>query len=103
MDKTETLRVARGGVCGDRTQPARSADWWSSHYSKYSFRSVGFRLAEEVEDPKTILSASGSLRVFQGGSWNFGPQNARFSSRAPGGVGGRNLGVRLVEEIDEKD
>ena len=101
MDKTATLRVARGAVWYDGPQYSRSADWWSSHYSKYSVSSVGFRLVEEVVAPEPAPSASGSIRVFQGSGWNFDPQNARSANRindAPFRCG-RNLGLRLVEEV----
>jgi hypothetical protein len=68
--------------------------------------SLGFRLVEEVEDPKTILSASGSHRVLRGDrlspEWlealmGFTLVAFRFND-TPGYRNGR-LGVRLVEEV----
>jgi hypothetical protein len=65
---------------------------------------AGIRLVEEVEDTKSIPSASRSLGVLRGGCWNDHPQAARVAYLYISGVGMRSnyLGIRLVEEaIDE--
>jgi hypothetical protein len=109
MDKTETLRVVRGEVFGDRASLARSADWLSIHYSSYSASYIGFRLVEEVEDPKTTLSASRPYHTVLGGSRTLDPEYSRNrgvseADRLNGvasGYHGPNLGIRLVEAINE--
>ena len=44
-----------------------------------------------------------SFRVLRGGSWNYVPQFARVVNRSSDATGNRygNLGVRLVEVLDE--
>jgi hypothetical protein len=94
VSKNKALRIIRGGTL------QRIPDLWSSPLEKVS-KIVGFRLVEEVEDPKTTLSASGSLRVVRG-------RRALASRRAAAevnagdarvGYRSRNIGLRLVEEV----
>jgi formylglycine-generating enzyme required for sulfatase activity len=65
-----------------------------------NYDNLGVRLVEEVEEDLT--PASGSIRVYRGGGWFYGPQFARGAFRgiiAPG-YRYRRLGVRLVEVTD---
>jgi formylglycine-generating enzyme required for sulfatase activity len=50
MSKIETHRVVRGEVWYDCKRWTRIVEWWSSHYSNYSVRAVGFRLVEEIDE-----------------------------------------------------
>jgi formylglycine-generating enzyme required for sulfatase activity len=61
-------------------------------------QSVGLRL---VEEPPVV--AEKSDRVFRGSGWNYVLRYARVALRGsiPPGIRDYNLGVRLVEEVDE--
>ena len=92
-----------------RFRPIRGDVWYFSTKSiargvgdfVYTAQNLGIRLIEEVVTPEPVPSASGSLRAVRGAT----PRAAR----CPGvgildsvtlGYRGRNLGVRLVEEVD---
>ena len=67
----------------------------------YLSRERGFRLVEEVEDPKTTLSEPGSLRAVRGGEPRASRRGASGTNIGGARVGyrSRNLGLRLVEEV----
>ena len=113
MSEDKTHRVYRGNhwyndrvwLWGDAQRlPDPPPDMDISHtwVQTWFNASLGFRLVEEVEDPKTTLSASGSRRVLRGG--RLGAFDDRFALVAvrfndtPDYRNGR-LGIRLVEEV----
>ena len=91
----------------------RGSNPWVTVYVAHAFDSspfergfvIGVRLVEVVEDPRSIPSASGSLRFDRGGIWNDDSQIAHVVSHGPAATPGyrsRNLGLRLVEEVADE-
>ena len=69
------------------------------------FGNIGIRLVEVTDDPTPDPAASGSDRVFRGGSWRGVPQSARVADRDGDAPGRRSdyLGIRLVEVVLEEE
>jgi formylglycine-generating enzyme required for sulfatase activity len=89
VSSSQTAAVAglSGSVAGAFDLSGNVWEWVSDWYGQAPLAGV------DVQGP-----ASGSYRVFRGGSWNYGPQYARVALRSRNAPGLRDyfLGVRLL-------